>query len=263
MRFSILGLAILLSSCGVKAAEEPNLFAKENQQLVKFGISADYYSKYIWRGQVLSERSVFQPAVSASTYGFTGTIWGNMNLTNSDKIVPDNGGEFSEYDFILDYTAVVPGTEKLNFSLGTIHYRFPNQVFHPTTEVYAGLSLPDIFLSPSIKLYRDVEEIDGSYIQLGVGHTFEKIYTVNEKCYCGLQLGASVAWASANYNKGYFGVDSSKFNDLTLTAGLPFCISSWTVRPSINCATMLNDAIRQATDKSDNLWFGVGLSTSF
>jgi hypothetical protein len=112
-------------------------------------------------------------------------------------------------------------------------------------------------------LYHDIDEIDGSYMQLGIGHLFEKIYVVNEKCYCGLQLGASVGWGSKSYNIGYFGIDSSKFNDLTLTAGLPFCVDTWTIRPSVNYATMLADDIRQATDKSDNLWFGIGVSTSF
>jgi len=232
------------------------------EQTVKFGISADYYSKYIWRGQVLDNKSVFQPAVSASAYGFTGSLWGNMNLTNSDKIVPDNAGEFSEFDWTLDYSSAVPGVENLNFSTGVIYYRFPNQVFRPTTEIYGGLSL-SVPLSPFIKLYHDIDEIDGSYVQFGVGHTFEKIYVVNDNCYCGLLLGASVGWGSKGYNHGYFGVDSAKLNDLTLTAGLPFCIDSWIIRPSINYATMLADDIRQATDKSDNLWFGVGISTSF
>jgi hypothetical protein len=233
------------------------------EQVVKFGLTSDYYSKYIWRGQVLSNKSVLQPAMSASAYGTTLSVWGNMNLTNSDKIVPDNGGEFSEFDFTLDYTAAVPGVENLNFSAGAIYYRFPNQAYHPTAEVYGGLSLSDGILSPSIKLYHDVDEIDGTYIQLGLGHTFEKIYVVNDKCYCGLQFGASVGWASTGYNHGYFGVDTSKFNDLTLTAGLPFCIDSWTLRTSINFSTMLSNTIRRATDKSDNVWFGFGLSTSF
>jgi hypothetical protein len=236
---------------------------KAEEQVVKFGLSADYYSKDIWRGQVLDNKSVFQPAVSASAYGFTGSLWGNMDLDNSSKIVPDNAGEFSEFDYTLDYTAVMPGIDNLNYSLGTIYYRFPNQVFRPTTEVYGGLSLPDNFLSPSIKWFRDVEQFNGSYIQLGVGHLLEKIYVVNEKCYCGLQLGASVAWANSAYNDGYFGVDEGHFNDLTLNLGLPFCFGSWTIRPSINYATMLSSDIREVTDKSDNIWFGVGISTSF
>ena len=130
------------------------LAAKEEK--VKFSASADYYSKYIWRGQVLDNKSVFQPAVSASIYGFTGTLWGNMNLNNNDKIVPDNGSEFSEFDWALDYTNALPGIDGVNFSVGTIYYRFPNQVYKPTTEVYGGLSLSNIPLSPSFKVYRAV-----------------------------------------------------------------------------------------------------------
>jgi hypothetical protein len=252
--FTVGLLTLLTFSPVVIAAEE---------QTVKFGISADYYSKYIWRGQVLSDKSVFEPAISANAYGFTGTVWGNMNLKNNDKIVPDNGGEFSEFDWTLDYTNALPGVEGVNYSVGVIYYRFPNQVYKPTTEVYGGLTLTNVPLTPSIKLYHDVDEIDGSYIQLGVGHLIEKIYVVNEECYCGLSLGASVGWGSAGYNHDYFGVDNSKFNDLALTAGLPFCLGSWTVRPSINYASMLSSDIREATDKSDNVWWGIGLSTSF
>lgn len=251
---SIIGIVTLLTfTTGVMADDE---------QVIKFAISADYYSKYIWRGQVFDNKSVLQPAISASAYGITFSIWGNMNLTDRSKIVPDNAGEFSEFDWTLDYTAAVPGVENLNFSLGTIYYRFPNQIYHPTTEVYGGLSV-SAPLSPFIKLYHDVDEINGSYVQFGIGHTFEKIYTVSDICYCGLQLGTSVGWGSAGYNHGYFGADNSKLNDLTLSAGLPFCLGSTTLRPSINYSTMLADDIHQATDKSDNIWFGIGLSTSF
>ena len=81
MKFRRFGITVLMTlftfASAVLAAEE---------EAVKFGISADYYSKYIWRGQVLDNKSVFQPAVSASAYGFTGTLWGNMNLKNNDKI---------------------------------------------------------------------------------------------------------------------------------------------------------------------------------
>ena len=253
-RFTIGFLTLLTFSPVVVAADE---------QAINFGVSADYYGKYIWRGQNLDNKSVFQPAVSASIYGFTGSIWGNMNLSNSDKIVPDNSGEFSELDWTLDYTNTLPGVDGVNFSVGTIYYRFPNQVYKPTTEIYGGLSLSNVPLTPTFKVYRDLDEADGTYFQLGVGHIFEKIYVVNEKFYCGLQLGASVAWANKAYNDFYFGTDSGQFNDLTLNLGLPICVSSWTIRPGINYSTMLADSIRQVTDKSDNVWWGIGLSTSF
>jgi len=237
--------------------------AAAQEQTVKFTLSADYYSKYIWRGQNIDDKSVFQPAISVSAYGFTGSIWGNLDLTNRSKTAPDNAGEFSEFDYTLDYSGSVPGVDWLAFSVGTIYYRFPNTSFEPTTEVYGGLSLIKVPLTPSFKWYRDVDEIDGSYLQFGLGHTFEKIITWTERCYCGLQLGAGIGWGSSAYNKGYFAVDGGRFNDMTFTAGLPVCIGNWTVRPTVNYAVMLSDKIRSATLKSDNVWFGVGVSTFF
>jgi hypothetical protein len=253
-RYGNLVLAILAFAAVTTAADE---------QVAKFGLSADYYSKYIWRGQNIDDKSVLQPTISASAYGFTGSIWGNIDLTNKSATAPDNAWEFSEFDWTLDYTAAVPEIDWLNFSVGTIYYRFPNTPYHPTTEIYGGISLPTVPLSPSFKWFRDVDEIKGSYFQLGVGHTIEKIYTVSEKCYCDLQLGASLGRGNATYNKGYFGVDSGQSNDLTLSAGLPFCVDAWTIKSSVNYATLLSDNIRDGKENNDNLWFGVGVSTNF
>jgi hypothetical protein len=252
--FGSLGLGLIV----VAFVLEP-VMAEEK---IKFGLSTDYYSKYIWRGQNIDDKSVLQPAVSVSAYCFTGSIWGNIDLTNKSKAAPDNAWEFSEFDYMLDYSGKIPDVNWLNFSVGTIYYRFPNTVFEPTTEIYGGLSL-DMPLSPSFKWYRDVDEIKGSYFQFAIGHTLEKIYVVNEKCYCGLQLGASYGWGNSAYNSGYFGVNSGQSNDLTLTAGLPICVDTWTIKPSINYSAMLSESIQEATDKSDNLWVGVGISTSF
>jgi hypothetical protein len=246
----VCGLVLIAFLATTEAAEE---------QAVKFGLSADYYSKYIWRGQNIDDKSVLQPTISASVYGFTGSLWGNLDMTNKN----DTSGEFSEFDWTLDYTSKIPGLDWLSGSVGAIYYRFPNTSYEPTTEIYGGLSLNGVPLSPSFKWYRDVDEIKGSYFQFGLGQFFEKVYVVNEKCYCGLQLGASVGWANSAYNNGYFGVNGGHFNDLTLTTGLCVQVDSWMVKPSVNYSTMLNDSIRHATDKSDNFWVGVGLSTSF
>jgi hypothetical protein len=260
-------MAMKVSTLGIVGLVTLSIFTSSvmsaEKQTVEFGLSADYYSKYIWRGQNINNSSVLQPTVSASAYGFTGSLWGNLDLTNDSKTAPDNAWEFSEFDWGLDYSAAVPGIENLNFSLGALYYRLTNQVLKPTTELYSGLSLSDNFLSPSFKWYRDVDEIKGSYFEFAIGHAIEKIYTVNEKCYCGLQLGASYGWGNAAYDKGYFGVNSGQSNDLTLTAGLPFCIDTWTIKPSINYSSMLSKSIREATDKSDNFWVGLGVSTSF
>jgi len=250
----ILVVVTMVAACvSAKAADDAN------SQPLGMGVTFDYFSKYIWRGQNLNDKSVFQPSIYLSKYGFTGSIWGNQDWTSAN----DNGGNFTEFDYSLDYTNTIPGIDWLSGSAGVIYYTFPHTEFDSTTEVYGGLTLATLPLTPSFKIYRDVDEIKGNYYQFSVGHTVEKIATFSEQCYCGLQLGASVGYGNAAYNKGYFGVDSEKSNDLTLTAGLPVCFGSWTLKPSVSYATMLSDSIRSATDKSDNLWGGLSLSTSF
>lgn len=246
-------LAVVAASVSVAKAEDAN------SQPIGIGITTDYFSKYIWRGQNLNNESVFQPSVYLSKYGFTASIWGSMDMKNN----LDNAGNFTEFDTSLDYTMAMPGLDFLNVSVGGIYYDFPNTDFDDTTEIYAGVSAPTWPLSPSFKVYRDVDEIQGNYYQFGVGHTFEKIAKFSEECFCNLVLGASVGYGSAAYNKGYFGSDSDNLNDLTLTAGLPIGFGSWTLKPSVNYATMLSNDVRSGTDKSDNLWGGLSLSTSF
>ncbi len=249
LRAGVFGLVVFGGFCG-------SVYAAEGK--VNIAVTADYFSKYIWRGQNINDRSVFQPSVSVSRSGFTGSIWGNLDLTGKN----DNACEFTELDYALDYSAAIPDVNGVSFSIGAIYYDFPNTRSPATTEVYGGLNF-DLPLTPYVRLYRDIGEINGSYLQLGVGHKIEKIVEVSKTCYCGLQLGSSVGYGSSGYNKGYFGPNSANMNDWTVQVAFPLCIDSWTVKPSINYSTMLSDSVRSATPKSDNMWFGVGIARSF
>jgi hypothetical protein len=250
----------MLFVAGVIAVNTITTFAADQ---VRLTTSADLYGKYIWRGQNINDDPVLQPAVGANYKGFTASVWGNLDLTDDSQTAPDNAGEFSELDYTLDYSFDLPEIDWLSFSVGAIYYRFPNTPYSPTTELYSGVNLSSVPLAPSIKLYRDVDEIDGSYVQLGLGHIFEKVVEWNEKCYCGLQLGASLGWGDAAYNDGYFGVDKDRLNDMTLSGGLCVQIYDWMIKPSLNYATMLDDDIRSGRDNNDNLWLGIGIATSF
>jgi hypothetical protein len=178
--------------------------------------------------------------------------------------VNGHGGDFTQINYSLDYTRAFSGVDGVNWSVGVIDYDFPHTRTANTVEIYGGLAFVSLPLSPSIKVYRDIDEIKGTYYQLGVGKTLEKVICWND-IYCSdLALGASVAYGNSAYNKGYFHVDGGGNNDLTLTAALPTPLGKyWVVRPSINYATMLADGIREATDKSDNVWFGVSFSVNF
>jgi hypothetical protein len=256
----LLKVVVLLTAANICFAAET---ATTEDKVVTFGFSTDYFSKYVSRGQNIDNSSVLQPTVSANAYGFTGSFWANTDMTNKSKTATDNAWEFSEYDWTLDYTGTIPDINWVNLSVGTIYYQFPNTKTNETTEIYTGLSLTTVPLNPSFKWYRDVQDIHGSYFQFGIGHTIGKLYVVNEKCCCDLQLGASYGWGNAAYNNGYFGVNTAQSNDLTFSASFCIQIDSWMIKPSINYSTMLGKSIREATDKSDNLWAGVGLSHSF
>jgi hypothetical protein len=225
---------------------------------VTFGVAADFFSKYVWRGQNLVDNWVMQPSASVGYKGFTGSIWANSDITG--EVVGD--WEFNEIDYAIDYSNKIPGQETFGFSTGLIYYDFPGTDFDATTEFYAGLSA-DVFLSPAIKWFYDFDEAEGSYIQFSVGHTLEKIQEWREDCYCDLQVGASVGYAMDGFNDFYFGVDDGALNDVTLSVGVPFSFGSLTIKPSIAYSMMIDDDIRAATGKSDNFWGGVGLAYSF
>ncbi len=255
-------VAIILGTVApVWAEEKEESSAKEDG--VEVGVTADFFSKYVWRGQNLVDNWVFQPGVNVGYKGLTASIWNSLNMKDQhvDGVLVE-AGSLTETDLSLDYSNQVPGIDVLGFSVGAVYYDYLNFHAHPTAEAYGGFNL-DIPAAPSIKWYYDFDQADGSYVQFSVGHTIEKLHEWRKDCYCGLQVGASLGMGTAHYDQFYFGVDQTALNDLTLTAGLPICIGKVTVRPSLGYSTMLNKDIRAATEKSDNFWGGVGLVYSF
>ena len=94
---SCLIVCLCVFTCGTRA-----VIAEDK---IDFEITADYFSKYIFRGQNLSDDPVFQPGLSASYKGLTAAIWGNMDLRN----INGNSGDFSEMDYSLDYSSTFSG----------------------------------------------------------------------------------------------------------------------------------------------------------
>jgi hypothetical protein len=227
---------------------------------IDFEITADFFSKYIWRGQNLDDDYVFQTGISAGYGGLTAAVWGNLELTN----INENSGEFTEWDYSLDYSGDVPGVKGIGYSVGVINYHFPG-VVGDTTEIYGGLNF-DLPLSPSITFYYDVDQVDGTYISFAVGHSIEKIAELGPDMPIGMEIGASLGWGNSSYNKYYWGTDSGKLNDLAFSVSFPVEIAGWTLSPSLNYVTLISSDIRN-TDafrtESDYFFTGISLSKSF
>jgi len=231
------------------------------EQTVGVDVSADFFGKYVWRGQNLNDSTVFQPGIGVTYGGLTGSIWGNLDMTAEN----DNRYDFTEYDYAIDYSSSVPGIDGVDFSIGAIYYRFPSVKPSSTTEVYWGFSF-DLPLSPSLTVYHDVDEADGTYVTAGIGHSFEKVFELSSELPVGMDVGASVGWGDSGYNDYYWGVDNSKMNDLTLSVSFPMEVAGWTVAPSVHYVTLLSSDIRSSDTydkKSDYLFAGISLSKSF
>ena len=246
----VLCLSTLMSNRTLKAEDD-----------LSVGASADFLSKYVWRGQNLVDDSVLQPGAYVSYKDITASFWGNLDLTDENG----HNGEFSEIDLTLDYSGQVPGTDLVSYSLGVINYDFPvSRGGKDTWEIYWGFSL-DVLTSPSVTVYHDVYEVDGTYVSFGIGHSFEDVIELDQDAGLGVDISAGLGWGSGSYNKFYWGPDSKELNDLTLSAALPFDGAGFTITPSLNYITLISDDIRSPNTYGSNdiLFVGVSLSKEF
>jgi len=223
---------------------------------VSVGVGADFMTHYVWRGQNLVDDWVMQPAVSVGYQGLTASVWANSDITGDTA----DDWEITELDYAIDYSATVPGMETLGYSVGAIYYYFPGG--DATTELYWGFSL-DVVASPSVTVYHDIDEADGTYVSLGVGHSFEDLGDLP----FGIDLGASLGWGDSGYNEFYWGstVDS-ELNDLVLSAAFPFEVGGVSVTPSVSYIMLVGSDVKDSdaydTDNSI-VMAGIGFSKEF
>lgn len=252
---------------GVVMAMSTVLMAQE----LDFSVTADYFNKYLWRGQNYMNDGVIQPSVGVAYGNLSANIWGNYLL--KDDATGHNSDQFNEINYTVDYTDSVPGVDILSYSGGIIVYDFPNTTAPATTEIYAGLAV-DTLLNPSVTLYQDVDQTDGLYISVGIGHGVAiPDFGLGE---LSLDLGASLGWGSRNYNQYYWnsttpGADPKVFGDslqdLVISAALPIELCDYaTVTPSISYVGLVDSTLRRQdtySARSDHIVGGVGLVIEF
>jgi hypothetical protein len=274
VRVWMLGLVCLLSwtAYGQEAEIHKDYTAAvpptEESAELSFSLAACFNSTYIWRGQLLNDDFVFQPSIGLAYGGLSASLWGNMDMTDYH----DNSGEFTEYDWTVGYADTIPGMDFLKYSVGVIYYYFPSiSNDADTVEIYAGLGL-DMPLSPTVTVYRDVDEIDGTYVAFSVSHSIDTLFELSPEMPVGMTFLTSLGWGSQSYNKGYWGgLDESSLQDLTVTVGFPIAVSGWTLTPTVNYVTLLDSDVRRAdtyatgshNNDSDYFFTGITLSTGF
>ena len=211
LRAAIVGVILLFFvflSCGHGYGQEaqatapeqtpPAAKAEEAPPAVTGTGTLGVFNKYIFRGYELSRRSVVvEPSLTASYQGFSATFWGNIDSreNGTQNFTPDTpkGTSFDETDLTLSYTYAI---QKWSLTGGWIYY---GTRYAPETQEAFGTVAYDMFLKPSLSIYRDIEKYPGTYFNLSIGHSFAVYKEVT------LDLGASAGyeWGDSSYWKTY------------------------------------------------------------
>jgi uncharacterized protein (TIGR02001 family) len=153
----VLAAALVLAGLGGSGLQA------QDESPVSVSIDVGFVNQYLWRGFVLNPTPSVQPGISVGYKDFTISSWSNVSHTGP------NGQNWTEHDLTLDYTK---GFGKNSVSVGYINYAFPDLEDEAqfTHELYFGYAY-DTILSPSITVYRDVDDGDGWYYYASIGHS--------------------------------------------------------------------------------------------
>ena len=213
--------------------------------------SVGVFNRYIFRGYELSTDSiVIQPALTASYKGFSASFWGNIDTDENptQSFAPDTLDEksFNETDITLSYTY---NLDKLALTGGYIYYgtRYANE----TEEVFISAAY-DIFLKPTLAIYRDINEYTGTYINFSISHSLPvyKEITFDLGASAGYFIGDSDYWKTYERSTGaYTGDKYDAFHDGMLKAGFTIPVAkNAVIQPLVQYWFPLSGKARRTVD---------------
>ncbi|MBI3986460.1 MAG: hypothetical protein HY343_06050 [Lentisphaerae bacterium] len=230
--------------------------AQDDDNDVSASVDATLASAYVFRGTVLNDEPVLQPAMTISKAGFSLNVWNNLNLTDG---VTAEAGEFYETDLKLSYEKTL--CDWIVLSGGIVQYLYPHNgesedITTPSgdsveipvatvssREVFASVGLEWI-LKPKIEAYYDIDEINGGYIQGSVEHTEDLI---EDRLSATLQF--SSGYADKASNEGNFGIEQDDWNDGAASLSAEWVVlDGLTLTPSFQYAWLWKQEFRDAAE---------------
>jgi uncharacterized protein (TIGR02001 family) len=209
-----------------------------------FEFGLDFYSRYIWRGFDLNpdNKPVLQPSVTYSfgDTGFSVNFWGSLSYE-------DKG--LNETDITLSYE--FKQIKNISLSVGFIHYGwyFSDDFSfkdHTTQELYVSAGFDKLPLKPTLTLYYDINNGEGLYALLGIGHGIKVSDSVT------LDLAASLG-----YNGGQW-VEDPGFSDLNLVVSIPLQLNKLSISPFLGSSIILMDEVNPEVE--NEIYFGFSLA---
>ena len=174
---------------GEKPAEAVEIEEKDESPL-EAGFDVDFFTAYVWRNAVQSDRPVAQPCVWADFtladpfyVGFS--VWQNYDLTNRRRSAGYRG-EWNETDYNVHAGAALWTSDdeetKLNLELGHDWYTYnihgtwseedggyrKRKDFPSTCELYVKIELENAYLTPYAQISQEYRSVDGTHFELGL-----------------------------------------------------------------------------------------------
>ncbi len=233
-------------------------------------VDVSILTDYVWRGYALSNDSiVIQPSATVTYKGFGINIWGNLDTDLDDgNPATANMAEFNETDITLSYDM---SYEDWSFGAGYIYYGLDGAP--DTKELYFSVSY-DTLLSPSVTVYRDIDEIPGWYVNLGAGHSIPLSGDINLDITGSLSYYSSSDSAELDDSLIPTGDDYSGFHDGLISASVTFPVGKFiSITPSLSCSFPLSDSAKNVIransmglfneDNSTFIYGGITFSMAF
>ncbi len=131
--------------------------------------SMSLLSQYIWRGYELSKDSmVVQPSATVSWGGASFNLWGNWDTDLYDGKPANLKGmdNYNETDITFSYSR---DFGPVSAGVGYIYYALDQA--EDSQEFFVTGSL-NVFLSPTLTVYREFAHYPSTYVELAVSHSF-------------------------------------------------------------------------------------------
>jgi hypothetical protein len=264
---------LLVSVCAVNAQNA------ESSPL-SFGVTADFYSSYVWRGLTLDRHAVFQPGATATLAlpedagSISLNVWTDWDLsqkTSHNTTTTRTGGGINELDFTLAYSKDVG---PVGLSVGHIWYTFPGGGWtkhsYSTEELYVSAAYNNDVVTPSLTLSYDYNFIgegflsDNLFKDLYGAAALSKNVAINDQLTVG--GAASLGAGASHYNAGYYGSDEG-FTDYQFKVYAAYALNdTFTVGATLAFTGLIGGdwgVNRHGLSPDEILWGGINLKASF
>jgi hypothetical protein len=256
MKTRCLGSATLVAMIALAAALALTPLTAHAETVGKASFSAALGSRYVWRGQILSEGIVLQPTVAMTLGGFSANLWSNVDLDNDEE--DDDGIVMNETDLTVNYSMPIG---PVTATAGFIHYDFDGP---DTQELYLTAALATL-LNPTLSLYYDIDEGEGAFAVLSASHAFP-VGPVSLTA--GASLGFNLGDKAMGLNEDGEDFTGLYYGEVSLATSIPL-FKNVTLDPRIAYSTALGDdgefAIESisADGKKDIFYGSVAITAAF